>query len=57
MNFTLLKEKFKFENNYDASSRNELLVYAKKLYLQNEMNICEYRELMKVLDSEGQSAG
>lgn len=53
MNFTLLKEKFKMEKQYDANTMNELLDYAKRLYLHDEMNITEYRQLIKLLEDEG----
>ncbi|MDQ0161581.1 YppF family protein [Bacillus alveayuensis] len=53
MNFLSLKEKFKTEKQYEATSVHELLNYVKKLYLSNEVTISEYRQLVKLLETEG----
>lgn len=53
MNYSTLRKKFKSEKQYDAHSMNELLDYVKKLYVREEVNILEYRQIIKILEKEG----
>lgn len=53
MNFSTLKEKYKADKKDEPKTINELLDYAKKLYIANELSIREYRQLVKVLEQEG----
>lgn len=53
MTVQLLREKFKREKNYDAECANELLDFARKLYIYGTINIKDYRHIMKALEQEG----
>ncbi|MDQ0176160.1 YppF family protein [Bacillus chungangensis] len=52
MNVHELKEKFMQKKQYAVESLNELLVFAKQAYIRNEINVNEYRSIVRELESQ-----
>ncbi|MDF1507765.1 YppF family protein [Robertmurraya sp. DFI.2.37] len=48
-----LKEKFSIHKQYQAEDVNELLDFAKKAYVSNEITSSEYKKLVRELESQG----
>jgi len=48
-----LKVKFSQLREYETEDVNELLDFAKRVYIQNEISIIEYRNLVRELESLG----
>ncbi|MGJ7920022.1 YppF family protein [Neobacillus sp. LXY-4] len=48
-----LKVKFFQFREYETNDLNELLDFAKRIYIHNEISICEYRSLVRELESLG----
>lgn len=53
MNVHELKHKFYQCREYNTDNVNELLDYAKKVYINNEISISEYRNLVRELEAQG----
>ncbi|ANB55517.1 yppF-like family protein [Anoxybacillus sp. B7M1] len=53
MNTTELKGKFIAKRNYEPASINELLDFARQVYLRGELTISEYRDLTRQLELAG----
>ncbi len=53
MNVHELRVKFFQFREYDTENANELLDFAKRVYIQNEISICDYRNLVRELESLG----
>ncbi|GGJ60707.1 hypothetical protein GGR02_000702 [Anoxybacillus voinovskiensis] len=53
MNATELKNKFIATKNYEPTDLNELLDFARQLYLRSEMTISEYRDITRELELAG----
>lgn len=53
MNISELKSKFIQSKDYSTENVNELLDFAKKAYIFNEINIKEYSNLIRDLEAEG----
>lgn len=48
-----LKEKFSLHKQYTTEDVNELLDFAKKAYILNEISSSEYKNLVRELESQG----
>lgn len=48
-----LKNQFRLSKNYQSDNVNELMDFAKKVYIQNEISIKEYRLLVRDLEAQG----
>lgn len=48
-----LKEKFSTSKKYETEDVNELLDFAKKVYISNEISLSEYKNLVRELESQG----
>lgn len=48
-----LKEKFSIRKQYQTEDVNELLDFAKKVYISNEITSGEYKKLVRELESQG----
>jgi cell division septum initiation protein DivIVA len=48
-----LKSKFIQSRDYNTDDVNALMDFAKKAYIQNEINIKEYRQLVRELETQG----
>lgn len=53
MNISELKSRFIQCKEYPADDVNELLDFAKKVYIHNEINIKEYSLLVRDLEAQG----
>lgn len=53
MNVHELKHKFFQHREYETDNVNELLDFAKKVYINNEICISEYRNLVRELEAQG----
>lgn len=53
MDILELKERFYQSRNYSAIDVNELMDYAKKAYIHNEINIKDYRLIVGMLEAQG----
>ncbi|MEH7418245.1 YppF family protein [Neobacillus drentensis] len=53
MNIHELKSKFIQSRDYNTDDVNTLLDFAKKEYIHNEINIKEYRILVRELENQG----
>lgn len=53
MNVHELNQKFIKLKNYSPESVNELLDFAKKAYIYNEISTSDYRKLVRDLESQG----
>lgn len=53
MNISELKQKFIQYKEYSPDNINELMDFAKKAYIHNEINIKEYRFLVRELEAQG----
>jgi hypothetical protein len=48
-----LKKRFIQSRNYTPDHINELMDFAKKIYIQNEINLKEYQILVRDLEAQG----
>lgn len=48
-----LKNRFRLSKNYQSDNVNELMDFAKKVYIHNEISIKEYRLLVRDLEAQG----
>ncbi|MCZ0754491.1 YppF family protein [Anoxybacillus sp. J5B_2022] len=53
MNATELKNKFIATKNYEPTDLNELLDFARQLYLRGEITISQYRDITRELELAG----
>lgn len=53
MDIRELKSRFNQSRDYQADSVNELMDFAKKAYIQNEIDIKEYSLLVRDLEAQG----
>lgn len=53
MDIRALKSKFIQSRDYHTDDVNALMDFAKKAYIHNEINIKEYRILVRELESQG----
>ncbi|PLR80447.1 hypothetical protein CVD25_01615 [Bacillus canaveralius] len=53
MNIQELKTKFSSIRDYRTEDVNELLDFAKKAYIHNEISINDYRNLVRELEASG----
>lgn len=53
MNATELKNKFITTKNYEPSDLNELLDFARQVYLRSEITIAQYRDITRELELAG----
>jgi hypothetical protein len=53
MDIRSLKSKFNQSRDYSTDDVNALMDFAKKAYIHNEINIKEYRLLVRELESQG----
>lgn len=53
MDIRSLKSKFNQSRDYNTDDVNALMDFAKKAYIHNEINIKEYRLLVRELESQG----
>lgn len=53
MDIRALKSKFIQSRDYNTDDVNELMDFAKKAYIHNEIDIREYRLLVRKLEAEG----
>jgi hypothetical protein len=53
MNMAELKNKFIAVKNYEPADINELLDFARHMYLRGEITIAEYRDLARELELAG----
>ena len=53
MDIRELKSKFIQSRTYSTEDVNELMDFAKKAYIHNEINIKEYRLLVRELETQG----
>ncbi len=53
MDIRELKSKFIQSRDYNTDDVNALMDFAKKAYIHNEINIKEYRLLVRELESQG----
>lgn len=53
MDIRALKSKFIQSRDYHTDDVNELMDFAKKAYIHNEIDIREYRLLVRELEAEG----
>jgi hypothetical protein len=56
MNIHELRVKFLQLKDYSPESVNELLDFAKKAYIHNEITINDYRNLIRELEAQGAEA-
>ncbi|ADI26364.1 YppF family protein [Geobacillus sp. G4] len=55
MNVTELKHKFMAVKHCEPAEANELLDFARRLYLRGEISLAEYRDLVRELEKAGAS--
>lgn len=48
-----LQKRFSVHRNYVTDNVNELLDFAKKIYITNEITTSEYKKLVRELESQG----
>lgn len=48
-----LKEKFSIHKHYSTEDVNELLDFAKKAYISNEISTSQYKKLVRELEAQG----
>lgn len=48
-----LKEKFSNHRQYSTEDVNELLDFAKKAYISNEISTSQYKKLVRELEAQG----
>lgn len=48
-----LKQKFFEKKQYISEDVNELLDFAKKAYIHNEIDLQEYKQIVRELESQG----
>ncbi|MFF2449991.1 YppF family protein [Neobacillus sp. NPDC058068] len=53
MDIRELKSKFIQSRDYNTDDVNALMDFAKKAYIQNEISINEYRQLVRELENQG----
>jgi hypothetical protein len=53
MDISSLKSKFNQSRDYTTDDVNALMDFAKKAYIHNEINIKEYRLLVRELEAQG----
>lgn len=53
MDIRELKGKFIQSRDYNTDDVNALMDFAKKAYIQNEISIKEYRQLVRELENQG----
>jgi hypothetical protein len=53
MNMAELKNKFTAVKNYEPADVNELLDFARRMYLRGEITIAQYRDLARELELAG----
>lgn len=53
MDIRSLKSKFNQSRDYNTDDVNALMDFAKKAYIHNEINIKEYRLLVRDLEAQG----
>lgn len=53
MDIRSLKSKFNQSRDYNTDDVNTLMDFAKKAYIHNEINIKEYRLLVRELEAQG----
>ncbi|WP_312472886.1 YppF family protein [Neobacillus sp.] len=53
MDINQLKSKFNQSRDYNTDDINALMDFAKKAYIQNEIGIKEYRQLVRELENQG----
>ncbi|WHY84409.1 YppF family protein [Neobacillus novalis] len=53
MDIRELKSKFIQSRDYNTDDVNALMDFAKKAYIQNEISIKEYRQLVRELENQG----
>jgi hypothetical protein len=53
MNVAELKNKFIATRNYEPTDINELLDFARQVYLRGEITIAEYRDITRELEMAG----
>ncbi|MFZ7943075.1 MULTISPECIES: YppF family protein [Bacillaceae] len=53
MDIRELKSKFNQSRDYSTDDVNELMDFAKKAYIHNEISIKEYRLLVRELENQG----
>ncbi|MCM3692804.1 YppF family protein [Neobacillus niacini] len=53
MDIRSLKSKFNQSRDYSTDDVNALMDFAKKAYIHNEINIKQYRLLVRELESQG----
>lgn len=53
MDICSLKSKFNQSRDYSTDDVNTLMDFAKKAYIHNEINIKEYRLLVRELEAQG----
>jgi hypothetical protein len=53
MDIRSLKSKFNQSRDFNTDDVNALMDFAKKAYIHNEINIKEYRLLVRELESQG----
>ena len=53
MNVHELKSKFLLRREYETDNVNDLLDFAKNAYINNEISINEYRNLVRELEAQG----
>lgn len=53
MDIRALKSKFIQSRDYNTDDVNELMDFAKKAYIHNEIDIRDYRLLVRELEAEG----
>ncbi|MGD6966774.1 hypothetical protein FZC78_05215 [Rossellomorea vietnamensis] len=51
MNLETIQELFQEKYNFKPASLNELLTFARKCYILNEITITEYRQLVKEIEA------
>ncbi|ETI70026.1 YppF family protein [Neobacillus vireti] len=53
MDIRELKSKFIQSRDYNTDDVNALMDFAKKAYIQNEISINEYRQIVRELENQG----
>ncbi|ASS91697.1 MAG: hypothetical protein C6W58_03075 [Bacillaceae bacterium] len=53
MTVQTLRERFKMEKQYEAECANELLDFARRLYLYENISIKDFRNIVKTLEQQG----
>ncbi|MGM0845471.1 MAG: YppF family protein [Bacillota bacterium] len=51
MNLETIQQSFQENYNFKPASLNELLTFARKCYILNEITITEYRQLVKEIET------